>query len=152
VKAVSTKLNPILCEDESAIISQIVDAAVSYGIDRSHVERTVAWCSFVSAAVRFSTERRAKGNGWQATALDPTNGVHIEVSDKRRLSSIIGIPKDADLMSILNTLSLIAVRLESDEIEWQGVVAYGLYCNLQELAFTYVPFDVVFTEHWEKHA
>jgi hypothetical protein len=151
MKVVSTKIDAILCKEESAIIGQVVDAAVSHGIDRLHVERTMEWCSFVSRAARFSIEGRAKGDGWQATALKRTSGVYIEVSDKRRLANVLGIPRNADLISLLNTLSMIAVRFESDWREFQGVVVSTLCWNGKELAFTYVPVDVVLAEQGADH-
>lgn len=144
MKTVSTKIHVILCEEESTIISQVADAAVNYGIDRRHVERTMEWCSFVSKAARLSTDGRTKGDGWQATALERTSGVYIEVSDTRMLAGVLGIPKDADCISVLNTLSMIAVRFESDWREFQGVVVSNLCWKGKELAFTYVPVDVVF--------
>jgi hypothetical protein len=151
MKVVSTKIDAILCKEESAIIGQVVDAAVSQGIDRLHVERTMEWCSFVSKAARLSTGGRTKGDGWQATALKRTSGVYIEVSDTRMLADVLGIPKDADCISILNTLSMIAVRFESDWREFQGVVVSDLCWNGKELAFTYVPVDVVLAEQEADH-
>jgi len=144
MESVITKVDTILCKEGIPIISQLINNATSYGIDRSLVERTIAWCSFVSRTARLSADGRTKGDGWQATALERTSGVYIEVSDKKQLASIIGIAKDADLMLVLNTLCMILMRFKTDWIEWQGFPVYGLFRNGKELSFTYVPIDVVY--------
>jgi hypothetical protein len=144
MESVITKVDTILCKEGIPIISQLINNATSYGIDRSLVERTIAWCSFVSRTARLSTDGRTKGDGWQATALERTSGVYIEVSDKKQLASIIGIAKDADLMLVLNTLCMILMRFKTDWREWQGFPVYDLFRNGKELSFTYVPIDVVY--------
>jgi hypothetical protein len=146
MESVITKLDTILCKEGMPIISQLIDNAASCGVDRSLVERTIAWCSFVSRTARLSTDGRTKGDGWQATDLERTHGVYIEVSDKKKLASIIGIEKDSDLMLVLNTLCMIVMRFETDWREWQGVAVYGFFRNGKELSFTYVPIDVVYAE------
>jgi hypothetical protein len=152
MESVITTLDTILCKEGTPIIRQLIDNAASCGIDRSIVERTIAWCSFVSRTARLSTDGRTKGDGWQATDLKYTEGVYIEASDKKQLASIIGIPKDADLMLVLNTLCMIVMRFETDWREWQGVPVYDFFRNGKELSFTYVPIDVVYAQQPEDFA